>query len=173
MFGNCYLAVYRSNFTGVVKEIKSGMTKSPQQAREEVLHKAVSITGTGDHLGIQHLFGMCTRQAPYCLVLQYHALHSQSVTLFKAASGGVLKDAVKCFDILKQTCQILMDIHARGYLHNDLKGNNVVYDGAKNPVIIDLGKSCQIVKAELCKPRLAIDKAIKKISSDYTENPSQ
>lgn len=162
-FGNCYLAVYRNDFTVVVKEITSGMTNSPQQAREEVLREAAAITGIGDHWGIPHLFGVCTRQAPYCLVLQYHALHSQSVTLFKAASGGVLKDAVKCADILKQTCKVLMHIHARGYLHNDLKANNVVIDGAKNnPVIIDFGKSCQIVKAKLRKPRLDIDKAMRK-----------
>lgn len=162
-FGNCYLAVYRNDFTVVVKEIKSGMTNSPQQAREEVLREAAAITGIGDHWGIPHLFGVCTRQVRYYLVLPYHALHSQSVTLFKAASGGVLKDAVKCADILKQTCEVLMHIHARGYLHNDLKANNVVIDEAKNNrVIIDLGKSCQIVKAKLRKPRLDIDKVIRK-----------
>lgn len=39
----------------------------------------------------------------------------------------------------------------------------MVIDGAKNnPVIIDFGKSCQIVKAKLRKPRLDIDKAMRK-----------
>ena len=132
----------------MVKEIKSGMKNSPQQAREEVLREAAAITGIGDHRGIPHLFGVCTKPAPYYLVLQFRALHSQSVTLSKAASGGVLKDAVKCTDFLKQTCQVFMHIHAS--LHNDLKANNVVIDGAKNnPVNMDFGKSCQIVKAKL------------------------
>ena len=86
-FGNCYLAVYRNDFTVVVKEIKSGITNSPQQAREEVLREAAAIMGIGDHWEIPHLFGVCSRQAPYYLVLQYHALHNQSVTLFKATSA--------------------------------------------------------------------------------------
>ena len=56
-----------------------------------------------------------------------------------------------------------MHILARGYLHNDLKGNNVVIEGVKNnPVIFYFVKSCQIVKAKLRKPRLDIDKAIRK-----------
>ena len=54
-----------------------------------------------------------------------------------------------------------MHIHAQGFLHNNLKANNVVIDGAKNnPVIIDFGKSRQIVKAKLRKLRLSSDKAI-------------
>ena len=56
-----------------------------------------------------------------------------------------------------------MHIHARGSLHNDLKANNVVIDGAENkPVIIDFGKSCKIVKARLRKPKVNIKKATKK-----------
>ena len=144
-----------------MKEIKSKMRNSPQQAREEVLREAAAITAIGDHWGNPHLFAVCTKQAPYYLVLQYHALHSQSVTLLKAASGGILKDTVKCADILKQTCEALMHIHAQGFLHNNLKANNVVIDRAKNnPVIIDFGKSRQIVKAKLRKLRLSSDKAI-------------
>ena len=81
----------------------------------------------------------------------------------KAASEGVIPDVVKCANILKQTCEALMHIHARGFLHNDLKSNNVVIDGAENkPVIIDFGKSCKIAKARLRKPKVNIEKALKK-----------
>ena len=45
--------------------------------------------------------------------------------------------------------------HERGFLHNDLKSNNVVIDGSENkPVIIDFGKSCKIVKARLRKANI-------------------
>lgn len=101
---------------------------------------------------------MCTEQAPHYLVLQFHALDSQSVTLSKAASESVIQAVVKCANISKQTCEVLMHIHARGFLHNNLKANNVVIDGA---VIIDFGKSCQIVKARLRKPKVNIEKAMK------------
>ena len=56
---------------------------------------------------------------------------SESVTLFKAASEKVIQDVAMCANILKQTCEILMFIHERGFLHNDLKSNNVVIDGSE------------------------------------------
>ena len=56
-----------------------------------------------------------------------------------------------------------MLIHERGFLHNDLKSNNVVIDGSENKhVIIDFGKSCKIVKARLRKPKVNIEKSMNK-----------
>ena len=75
------------------KEIK-GMDSS-NQTKEEVLREPAAITGIGDHWGIPHLFGVWTGQAPHYLVLHFHALDSQSVTLLKAASEGVIQDVVK------------------------------------------------------------------------------
>ena len=59
-----------------------------------------------------------------------------------------------CANILKQTCEILMFIHERGFFHNDLKSSNVV--------IIDFGKSCKILKARLRKPKVNIEKSMNK-----------
>ena len=68
-----------------------------------------------------------------------------------------------CANILKQTYEILIFIHERGFLHNDLKSNNVVIDGSETkPVIIDFGESCKIVKARLRKPKVNIEKSMKK-----------
>ena len=56
-----------------------------------------------------------------------------------------------------------MFIQERGFLHNDLKSNNVVIAGSENkPVIIDFGKSCKIVKARLRKTKVNIDKSMNK-----------
>ena len=102
-------------------------------------------------------------RAPFYLVLRFQALRSESVTLFKAASEKVIQDVAMCTNILKQTCEILMFIHERGFLHNDLKSNNVVIDGSETkPVIIDFGESCKIVKARLRKPKVNIEKSMKK-----------
>ena len=41
----------------------------------------------------------------------------------------------------------MLHVHSKGYLHNDLKANNVVLekkDGRFNPVIIDFGKSLKV-----------------------------
>ena len=64
--------------------------------------EASAITGIGDHWGIPLLFGVSTDRAPF-LVLQFHALRSESVTLFKAASEKVIQDVAMCANILKQT----------------------------------------------------------------------
>ena len=67
--------------------------ESPEKTREEVWREASAITGIGDHWGIPLLFGVFTDRAPFYLVLQFQALRSKSVTLFKAASEKVIQDA--------------------------------------------------------------------------------
>ena len=64
--------------------------ESPKKTREEVWREASAITGIGDHWGIPLLFGVFTDRAPF-LVLQFQALRSKSVTLFKAASEKLFK----------------------------------------------------------------------------------
>ena len=119
--------------------------------------EALAITGIGDHWRIPLLLGVSKDRALFYLVLQFHALRSES-----APEKGI-QDVAMCANILKQTCEILMFIHERGFLHNDLKSNNVVIDGSENkPVIIDFGKSCKIVKARLRKPKVNIDKSMNK-----------
>ena len=137
--------------------------ESPKKTREEVWREASAITGIGDHWGTPLLFGVSTDRAPFYLVLQFHALRSESVTLFKAASEKVIQDVAMGANILKQTCEKLMFIHERGFFQNDLKSNNVVIDGSENkPVIIDFGKSCENVKARLRKPKVNIEKSMDK-----------
>ena len=65
--------------------------------------EASAITGIGDHWGIPLLLGVSTDRAPFYLVLQFHALRSESVTLFKAASEKVIQDVAMRANILKQT----------------------------------------------------------------------
>ena len=116
-FGNCYIALYRNEYRVVVKEMK--IIESPEKTREEVWREASAITGIGDHWGIPLVFGVCTDRAPFYLVLQFHTLRSESVTLFKAASEKVIQHVAMCANILKQICEILMFIHERGFLHNE------------------------------------------------------
>ena len=117
-FGNCYIALlHRNEYRVVAKEMK--IIESPKKTREEVWREASAITGIGDHWGIPLVFGVCTDRAPFYLVLQFHTLRSESVTLFKAASEKVIQHVAMCANILKQICEILMFIHERGFLHNE------------------------------------------------------
>ena len=100
-FGNCYIALYRNECRVVAKEMK--IIEPPKKTREEEWREASAVTRIGDHWGIPLLFGVCTDRAPFYLVLQFHALRSEIVTLFKAASEKVIQDVAMCANILKQT----------------------------------------------------------------------
>ena len=164
-FGRCFTATYRNQYRVVVKEIKvrDSSKKESERAKQEVVHEAYVLADLRDHPGIPHLFGVCLLHAPFYLVLEELAVEGRSVTLSKAAATGMIADVNECAAILKETCEVLMFIHRKGYLHNDLKGNNVVLDGASHKAtLIDFGKSKQISKAKLMKPKVNIADAAKK-----------
>ena len=70
----------------------------------------------------------------------------------------------KCVTFLKQTGEIVLSVHTKGYLHSDLKGNNVLLDGANhNPILTDFGKSRKISNARLLKPKFDIRAASKRL----------
>lgn len=164
-FGRCFTAIYRNQYRVVVKEmkLKDSSKREIERAKQEVLNEASVLADLGDHPGIPHLFGVCSIQAPFCLVLQHLAVEGSSVTLSKAAATGIIANVIECAEILGQICEVLLFMHNRGYLHNDLKGNNVVLDGASHKAfVIDFGKSRKISKAKLMKPKVIITDAAKK-----------
>jgi serine/threonine protein kinase len=93
------------------------------------------------------LFGVQTKKAPYGSVLQFLGTKEQSLTLWRAAFKKKL-NIDQWLLVLDRVAEALQHIHSRGYLHNDLKANNVVlemrYGSRYNPVIIDFGKSTRI-----------------------------
>ena len=61
-----------------------------------------------------------------------------------------------------------MFMHMKGYLHNDLKGNEVILEGASHmATVIDFAKSKQITKAKLTKPKVSIADAAKRYSTSH------
>ena len=165
IFGKCFLAIYRSEYCVVVKEIKTkdSTKKELERAKHEVIHEATVLSKLGDHPGIPHLFGVCSDKAPFYLVLRQHVVEGRSVTLTKAVAEGIITDVSECVRILKQIGETLLFLHVKGYSHNDLKGNNVVLDSENHdPVLIDFGKSIQISQARLLKPKVNIQEASKR-----------
>ena len=70
----------------------------------------------------------------------------------------------ECVKFLKQTGEIVLSVHTKGYLHSDLKGNNVFLDGANHdPILTDFGKSRKISNAGLLKPKFDIRAASKRL----------
>lgn len=58
---------------------------------------------------------------------QFHGVNDQSITLYQAADTGKLTPQ-DCIDIFLVICYALKNVHSRGYLHNDIKANNVVFE---------------------------------------------
>lgn len=147
-FGVCHLAFYRG-ITVVIKNFSLSKRQSVDKdtIKNEVLHEAEIIVQLGDHPGLPLLFGVQTRSLPYQLILQFHGEKDESLTLDKAAKKSKLHNEEWLF-IVDKVGRALIHIHSCGFLHNDIKPNNIVLekreDGIYNPVIIDFGKSCRI-----------------------------
>ena len=98
--------MYRNNFHVVVKVMKArdSSNKELERAKQEVLHEASVLSDLGDHPGLPHLFGVCSEQPPFYLVLQHHAVEGRSVNLLKAAMTGMIANVSECVEICKQIC---------------------------------------------------------------------
>ncbi|XP_031553462.1 probable serine/threonine-protein kinase DDB_G0280717 [Actinia tenebrosa] len=148
-YGSCFLAFYRG-ITVVVKELQ--IHSSDQETKEdakkrthnELLNEANIITKLGDHPGLPLLFGICSKSTPYRLVLQFHGNGCDSLTLLRALHSKLVAKKREWDAIMIKTAEALQHIHSVGFLHNDLKSNNVLLDKrgtVLTPVIIDFGKS--------------------------------
>ena len=141
----------------VVKELR--VTQLQRESREEaearvaqeLIYEARILNKLGDHPGLPLLFGMCTERTPYRLIMQFHGNQDDtSYTISAVLSKKRIPDKMTRTRIIAKTAEALARIHVKGFLHNDLKSNNVVLDnkdGIYNPVVIDLGKSVPISDA--------------------------
>ena len=95
----------------------------------------------------------------YLIYLEQTVFHlvtstgQESVTLHQAADNNAVTKA-NCISIFKKICSVLDHVHSKGYLHNDIKGNNVVLErpsasGEFSPVLIDFGKSLKVSSVTL------------------------
>ena len=150
-YGCCYLASYRGmevvskNF---VVRASRGKThgQAEDRVRQELVYEACIFRRLGDHPGVPLLFGVCSQHAPFHIIMQFHGDREnyKSVTLHRALSSETISDRATWLDIIRKFASALVHVHDIGFLHNDIKANNVlldIVDGAFNPVIIDFGKS--------------------------------
>ena len=103
------------------------------------------------HPSIPHLLGVQTEEKPYSLVMQFLGEGMNSVTVHKLLA--LHQDMEKhlslsineWISILLDIAEALFHVHQKGFLHCDLKSNNVVVSGKKG-YLIDFGKACHIAK---------------------------
>ena len=90
------------------------------------------------------------------------------MTIHRALSSGTMSDRVTCLYIIRKFASALVHVHDVGFLHNDIKGNNLlldIVDGAFNPVIIDFGKSLPMGSAK--GPKVMSQEKQKKCVEDF------
>jgi len=156
-FGACYLAKYRG-IRVVFKEFKAREHTDMEKLRKEAAYEARVIQSLGDHPGIPLLFGVILEQPTVGIVLQFHGDDEGSMTVYKAAKEEIFKEIEVWNQVLCEVADALEHVHRCGYIHNDLKSNNVVLEtreGRPSPVLIDFGKSVLATRAKTPAAKLA------------------
>lgn len=173
-FGNVFLAEYRG-MKVAVKDMKGkdGSQKEIERCRQEVLHEANVLINLGDHPNLPFLFGICTKQPPFSIVLQFHGTGNKSLTLHRVLRKKMMN--MKCTaTVFKEIAETLHYIHSKGLLHNDLKSNNVIMHCGENdnfsPIIIDFGKSKYQRNVQGCKRTTDSDYIAPEVKSGASES---
>ena len=158
-YGQCYRARYRGIEVIVKKMTHDNTPEGKEKARRNLLHEATVASALGDHERLPLIFGV-SQNHPFCLVTLFHGVRDESLTLHQAANTSMLTPP-ESTEIFIQICSALKHVHSRGYLHNDIKANNVVLErnpmaASKkyNPVLIDFGKSTPKAAASSVTPSI-------------------
>ena len=143
-YGQCYRARYRGIEVVVKKMIHKDTKEDKLRAKSNLIHEAEVITTLGDHEKLPMIIGVITTQEPFCLVTQFHGVSCKSITLHQAANTNMISPS-ECIEIVVEICSALNHVHSRGFLHNDIKANNLVIERKPEsdkytPILIDFGK---------------------------------
>lgn len=155
----------------VKKRRHEAQGQAEERVREELLYEARIIKKLGDHPGIPLVFGVCTKREPFSIVMQFHGDRKElkSITIDRALCEKTITDKLAWIDIIRKLTKALMHVHKTGFLHNDIKSNNVILDKVNqkifNPVLIDFGKSLPLTG--LKGPKILSKEELKKYLRDY------
>jgi len=146
-YGRCYKGTYRGNIPVVVKNFRSSVNA------REILHEEVmqDIQWIEHHSSLPLLIGISVNAKPCLLVSQFHGNNMSAYTLSTAIKSKLLAASSEWLDVLITLAQALGFIHQKGWVHDDLKENNVVLhlmNDKWQPVIIDFGKSVRAATAK-------------------------
>ena len=149
VYGNCFLKEFkRFGITVVEKQLIDNNT--------DMLYKEALSMQKFSHRCIPMLLGVQLEKKPVSLVMQFIGQNNKSITVFKLLfdpqyEHQALEMSTKtwlriCYDIT----DALDHMHQRGYLHCDLKSNNVLVAENKG-FLIDFGKVCSISRPKAKK----------------------
>ena len=142
-FGTVRKMIYRE-VEVAVKVLKGDASE------RHLIHEATVMNEIGDHPGVPFLYGVCIKDSSFMLIMQCCSQDGRVITIGDAADTLELPSTMWSQILLKLT-QALLFIHTKGYVHCDLKGNNILLFRREliwQPVIIDYGKSVKACEAK-------------------------
>ena len=157
-YGVCIRKKYRG-MDVAVKEFHhtvNGRALTDVAVRRLVLHEANILLNLHSGAGIPTLIGIVLEEKPHSLITSFHGMASvtdRSTTVQFLLHNHLPNSSVQCSNdnwltVVKNTAAVLKHIHHSGYVHNDLKCDNVIANDDFDVTIIDFGKSTLMVKAK-------------------------
>jgi len=135
--------VYKDMFLVCAKEL------TPDVSPKAIKSEAAILVALNSCQYTPPCFGVCLARC--AIVMSYISIAGKSVNLHTALSSvidGLELNAAVYMDVLIQLCQGLQFVHTKGFLHNDLKLDNVVlghsYSNTVKPYVVDFGKACTV-----------------------------
>ena len=137
-----------------VKEFKEIPEFSPKRIIDRAVGEARTLINISPHESIPMLYGIIINSRPIALVLQLCTRNNVCLNFSRVIRNGGLEDVTEeCFlEILVKLASALHHVHKNGFVHNDLKVDNVAImkttrgKNAKEwiPVILDFGEATRI-----------------------------
>ena len=121
----CFAVVKLQLFRGIKVAVKKVL---PRTVLADVHHEA-SILMQLSHPYVPYLFGVCTHQQPYKIVMQFEGIANNTTTL--TLNDAIINELITGETALLTFCAELMEVlrylHDEvSILHNDIKTNNII-----------------------------------------------
>ena len=146
-----------------------------KRVRNELLYEVRIITKLGDHPGLPPIYDVCSQMQPFRLVMQFRGdkMDNSSLTISSVLSRKMRISKAHWFEIIANIARALQHVHKVGFMHNDIKANNVVLNRVDatltrcNQVLIDFGKSLPLTG--LKGPNVMSEKQQIKYTKDFPQ----
>ena len=135
--------------------------KTDHSSKQDVLREA-TIMSRLSHQHLPYLFGICSTSTPYCLVSRFCGIEGEAVTVLDALRKES-SAKLPWFSLMRESASALEYMHRSGYLHNDVKSDNLLLtqdlsstqgqsvNQNVHVVLNDFGKSRCIAQGKLYK----------------------